>query len=225
MLSQRRSAWCHWRSCGAIGESVNNLERLHQTGRVLGGARLVKMQTACNHSVCTPQSLAKLTRHHQFHAYRNFKLRWLGRFCEVDQACFPLSPRPRRFDRPSCGPSNPLRPPYNLKTFIIFSAQSTPAPPLKVKEEHKALLDKLRSSLPVSAPQDWYRIRRRDVKGAFGFILRDFYGDSIVHCLAVLHPEYDLKPWLFAHTPANFFKDVENQRHQIPLGSLFENIY
>lgn len=77
------------------------------------------------------------------------------------------------------------------------------------------MLDALAASLGVHSPLNWYRVRRKDIKGAFGVVLRDFYGDSLARCLNVLRPEYELKPWLFAHTPANFFHTMENQRCKI----------
>ena len=54
-----------------------------------------------------------------------------------------------------------------------------------------------------------------DVKKRRGGALMRIYKDSLVALLAAVFPEYDLKPFLFAHLPKNYFDNVETRREYV----------
>jgi hypothetical protein len=88
--------------------------------------------------------------------------------------------------------------------------------PKPISEDLQALKQSLSTILQgLQVPQQlesWYGISKTQVQNIRGFkTLLAPFGGSLPRTLAAAYPEHEWKPWLFLHTPDDFWADKANQ--------------
>jgi len=82
----------------------------------------------------------------------------------------------------------------------------------------RRFFEELGKKLNIKSLEDWYNLTYKDlVKYGGGTILRQ-YANSPIRTLKTIYPDHNWEEWKFTQVPANFWKDMNNQR------SFFESL-
>jgi hypothetical protein len=80
------------------------------------------------------------------------------------------------------------------------------------EENQKAFFDSMAKELGVnpSVPDDWYRLKKRDIMERGGSGILNYYGGSYIKAIMTLYPNNDWKLWKFTKAPSHYWDDENN---------------
>ncbi len=108
-----------------------------------------------------------------------------------------------------------------LSNFASKGASNIGSTPLKIKKfckswnnvtYQRAFLDNIAQELKIQNPQDWYKVKLKDICNRGGFTLLARHDHSLYKTLCSVYPEQSWKPWLFTQVSRGFWKDITNQK-------------
>jgi len=105
-----------------------------------------------------------------------------------------------------------LFPEYHWRPWLFATIKPTS---WNDRSVHLEYIEWLSNLLGITEKEQWYAIRTEDLKHikSANFILKRFYGNSLVVALTTLYPDTNWQLWRFSKVPRLFWNDERNIRN------------